>query len=215
MSPQLYLASRSPRRKELLSEAGIRFQVIVPAEDELPAPRTLKRVSARSIVATISKAKAQAAVNELRRKGVSHAVVLAADTLVFSNQRVLGKPNGREDARRMLRSLSGKWHDVFTGVTVISFNGPRRREKNLQVRTKVLFFPLQSELIEWYLDTGEPFDKAGAYGIQGPGASLIREIRGSYTNVVGLPIGQARTLLAKAQMSRSPNRARSAKERKR
>lgn len=211
MSPQLYLASRSPRRKELLSEAGIRFQVIVPAEEELPAPRTRKRVSARSIVATISKAKARAAENELRRKGVNRAVVLAADTLVFNNHRVLGKPKGREDARRMLRALSGKWHDVFTGVTVIHFNGLKRSEKKLQVRTRVLFFPLRSELIEWYLDTGEPFDKAGAYGIQGPGASLIQEIRGSYTNVVGLPIGQARALLDKAHMPGNLKRARSVK----
>jgi septum formation protein len=215
MSPPLYLASRSPRRRELLAEAGIRFQVIVPEEEELPAPRSRKRVGARSIVATISKAKARAAVIELRRKGVASAVVLAADTLVFMNQRVLGKPKDKAEARRMLRALSGKWHEVFTGITVISFRGSEQIEKKLQVRTRVLFFPLKTKRIEWYISTGEPFDKAGSYGIQGPGASLIQEIRGSYTNVVGLPLGQACKILDNFQTASWPENARLKKERKR
>lgn len=191
----LYLASRSPRRQDLLRQAGIRFQVHVPEEEEIAAPELRKRVSAKAIVKTIASAKAHAAVRELRERGEEKALVLAADTLVFFRQHVLGKPGDRAQAGRMLRTLSGNWHEVYTGVAVFRFHGERVAESAIQVRTRVRFFPLKSSWIEWYLDTGEPFDKAGSYGCQGYGAALVQEYRGSYTNVVGLPLGETLALL--------------------
>ena len=191
----LYLASRSPRRKDLLAQAGIRFQVHVPAEEEIAAPKFRKRVAAKAIGEEISRAKAHAAVKELRAQHVKTGLVLSADTLVFFRQHVLGKPRDPEDARRMLRKLSGNWHEVYTGVTALRFTGSRVVENAIQVRTRVRFFRLQPSWIEWYLKTGEPFDKAGSYGCQGYGAALVQEYRGSYTNVVGLPLGETLALL--------------------
>jgi septum formation protein len=193
----LYLASRSPRRRELLSQAGIRFQVHVPKEEELAAPKFRRSVSAQAIVEEISRAKAHAAVKELRELDVKAGLVLSADTLVFFRHHVLGKPADADDARRMLRKLSGNWHEVFTGVTAVLFTPRRVRENAIQVRTKVRFFRLKPGWIEWYLGTREPFDKAGSYGCQGYGAALVQEYRGSYTNVVGLPLGETLALLEK------------------
>lgn len=198
MGIPVYLASRSPRRKELLAQAGIRFQVHVPAEDELGAPRLRTKMSARSIVREISRAKGQAAARELTAAGVQHALVLSADTLVFLNQKVLGKPADEKEARKMLRMLSGRWHEVYTGVTVLRLKDGQTIEKAIQVRTKVRFFPLKAQWIDWYISTGEPFDKAGSYGCQGYGAALVEEFRGSYTNVVGLPLGETLSLLERA-----------------
>lgn len=196
-TPPLYLASRSPRRRELLSQAGIRFQVHFPQEDEIAAPKRRGRVKPQAIVERIARAKAHAAVKELRELDVKTGLVLSADTLVFFRQHVLGKPADPDDARRMLRQLSGNWHEVYTGVTALHFSGSRVKENAIQVRTKVRFFRLKPDWIEWYLSTGEPFDKAGSYGCQGYGAALVREYRGSYTNVVGLPLGETLELLEK------------------
>lgn len=198
MSLPLYLASRSPRRKELLSKAGIRFRVHVPSENELDAPRFRKETPARVIVRRISSAKAHAAVKELRARGVKRAIVLSADTLVFQRQHVLGKPRDATDARRMLRALSGTWHEVFTGVTVLRMEPKALHEHALEVRSRVKFFSLKKAQIEWYVKTGEPLDKAGSYGAQGYGAALVEKFDGSYTNVVGLPLGETLALLEKA-----------------
>ena len=119
----LYLASRSPRRKDLLTQAGIRFQVHVPQEEEISAPKFRKKVSAKAIVEGISRAKAHAAVKELRALDVKTGLILSADTLVFFRQHVLGKPRNEADARRILRLLSGNWHEVYTGVTALRFTG--------------------------------------------------------------------------------------------
>jgi septum formation protein len=194
---QLYLASRSPRRKELLESAGIRFRVFVPREEELAAPKLRKRVSPKAIVERIARGKAHAAVKELRAKGVKEGLVLSADTLVFFRQHVLGKPGGPAEARKMLTQLSGNWHQVYTGVTAVHFTSSRMKENAIQVRSRVRFFKLKSSTVEWYLKTGEPFDKAGSYGCQGPGATLVHEYRGSYTNVMGLPLGESIALLEK------------------
>ncbi len=190
-----YLASRSPRRKELLAQAGIRFQVHVPEEPELEAPKFRDRVSARKIVHKISHAKGFAAVQELKALGLKQALVLSADTMVFLEKRVLGKPANETEARKTLRALSGKWHEVYTGVTVLLLKGSTIKEGSIQIRTHVKFFPLKAQWIDWYLATGEPFDKAGAYGCQGYGAALVEEFHGSYTNVMGLPLGESLTLL--------------------
>ncbi len=202
MTPTLYLASRSPRRKQLLAEAGIRFRVYVPSEDELNAPKLKGTRSARHIVKQISLAKAEAAKRELLEKGVKSGVILSADTLVFLDNKVLSKPRNKNEAAKMLRSLSGRWHDVFTGVALVSIDSGEGSRFLQQVRTRVNFSDLSKKMIEWYLSTGEPFDKAGAYGIQGHGAALVREIRGSYTNVVGLPVCQTLQLIERARSMR-------------
>ncbi|HEY8279554.1 MAG TPA: Maf family protein [Bdellovibrionota bacterium] len=202
--PPLYLASRSPRRKELLTQAGIRFQVFVPQEPELDAPKSRKRVSAKEIVKRICRAKAMAALNELKAQGVTEALVLTADTLVFQNHKVLGKPANEAEARKMLQTLSGKWHEVYTGVAVALLKGESTKINQMEVRTRVRFFRLKPQWIDWYIATGEPFDKAGSYGCQGYGAALVERFEGSYTNVVGLPLGEALALLEKAaKVSRS------------
>ena len=198
MSLPLYLASRSPRRRELLAGAGIRFRVHVPSEAEIAAPRSRRRVSARSIVKEISAAKARAAAKELIARRTRNGLILSADTLVFREKKVLGKPASAKEARRMLAGLSGKWHEVYTGVTLLHLNGGRVTTYSFQVRTRVLFANLTKAQIERYVATGEPLDKAGAYGIQGSGASLVEEVRGSYTNVVGLPLAETIAALRKA-----------------
>lgn len=201
---ELFLASRSPRRRELLAQAGIRFQVHVPKDEEIAAPKIRKRVRAASIVEEISRGKAYAAFKELRELDVKTGIVLSADTLVFFRQHVLGKPADAADARKMLRQLSGNWHEVYTGVTALAFTGDRVKEKAIQIRTRVRFFKLKPDVIDWYIATGEPFDKAGSYGCQGPGAVLVHEYRGSYTNVMGLPVGETLALIEKtARISRS------------
>jgi septum formation protein len=189
----LYLASRSPRRKELLSQAGIRFRVYIPREEELAAPR--KTATPPAIVRKISRAKAQSALLELRAQGEKAGLILSADTLVFYRGKVLGKPDSKRQAEQMLKQLSGQWHQVCTAVTCVKFAGEKITQKTICVSSRVKFFPLSKPLLSWYIATGEPMDKAGAYGAQTFGASLIEKFSGSYTNVVGLPVGETLRLL--------------------
>lgn len=195
MEYKLYLASRSPRRKELLEKAGVKFQVKVPAKEELPAPKTIKKLSPQKIVRLISEAKGLACVEELVEENIQRGLVLSADTLVFLNGKVLGKPKDEAEAKAMLKQLSGNWHWVYTGVTVLELQNGKIKKKNIHVSTKVKFFPLSKQRIEWYVGTGEPMDKAGAYGAQGFGSVLVERFSGSYTNVVGLPLGETLALL--------------------
>lgn len=192
--PELILASQSPRRRDLLSQAGVRFRVHVPLAPELNAPSTLRNRSPAEIVKKIAAAKARACAEEL--KG-GEKVILSADTLVFAGGRVLGKPKSENEARLMLRQLSGKTHTVYTGVTCLLLSGAKPKERSIAVATKVKFFSLSKKQIDWYVSTGEPMDKAGAYGAQGHGAILVRAYSGSYTNVVGLPLGESLQLLEK------------------
>lgn len=192
--PDLILASQSPRRKMLLEQAGLRFRVHVPASPELPAPASVKSNSPASIVKKISAEKARACALELA--GPDKILILSADTLVFLGRKVLGKPADENQARTMLGSLSGKWHTVYTGVSCLLLEqGKKPKEKSIHVATKVRFFRLSKERIDWYVNTGEPMDKAGAYGAQGFGAALVRSYSGSYTNVVGLPVGETLQLI--------------------
>lgn len=195
MEYKLYLASKSPRRKDLLEQAGVRFHVKVPEKEELPAPKTIKKLSPQNIVRLISEAKGLACVEELIQEKQSNALVLSADTLVFLNGKVLGKPKDEKEAKSMLRAMSGNWHWVYTGVTALKLQDGKIKRKNIHVATKVKFFPLTKKRIEWYVATGEPMDKAGAYGAQGYGATLVERFSGSYTNVVGLPLGETLELL--------------------
>lgn len=181
MNRDFILASASPRRFELLRQVGLSFQSIAPAVDE-----STDRTDPIEIVSELSvrKASAVARSNPL-------SVVIAADTVVVVDGAVLGKPKGEAEAGEMLRKLSGRSHFVFTGVTV-ACDG--RMETGI-CRTEVFFKDLSEETISAYLRTGEPYDKAGSYGIQGKGALLVDHIDGDYANVVGLPVSMLDDLL--------------------
>ena len=175
-TPQLYLASGSPRRKELLTQLGYQFErVVVDVEEQHQVGE-----SPADYVQRLSVDKALAGVAAVDGK----APVLGADTIVVSGDRILEKPKDFDDARQMLRLLSGKRHQVMTAVTVAS---DERRETRLVV-TDVWFKTLSDKEIEDYWQSGEPQDKAGSYGIQGIGGKFVERIDGSYYAVVGLPL---------------------------
>ena len=174
----LILASSSPRRRAFLKQLGLRFRVVVPDTDERPRPNERPIAFARR--AARDKARAVAL-----RAG-DRSIVIAADTIVVLGSTILGKPRSAADARRMLKLLSGRTHEVMTGVCVRR----GRSEQSFVTRTRVAFKKLTPQEIDFYVDSGEPKDKAGAYAIQGIGSFLVREIRGSYTNVVGLPVAE-------------------------
>lgn len=169
----IILASKSPRRKELLSLITDDF-VIKSAEVDEALPEGIEPAAA---VEYLSKIKAEPFDN-------GRDTVIGADTVVAVDGMILGKPKDRRDAFNMLKMLSGRQHSVFTGVTVIK----PRSSKTFSVETKVKFFDLTDSEINAYTDTGEPFDKAGGYGIQGKGSLLVEKIDGDYFNVVGLPV---------------------------
>ncbi len=169
----LVLASGSPRRSELLSAAGIDFTVRVADVDETLLPNELPR----DYVVRLSREKALAVAAD-------GELVLGADTTVVVLNEIIGKPRDAKDAERMLRLLSGKWHEVLTGVSLAS-NGKVTSEVAV---TRVKFAKLNDQEIGWYVASGEPMDKAGAYGIQGYAARFVERIEGSYSNVVGLPV---------------------------
>lgn len=188
--PLLVLASRSPRRRELLSRLGLDF-VVIPsdvAEEQYTSLPPVARVTA------LARAKAEAVA-----RGLTEAVVVAADTLVVCEGRVLGKPASREEAEAMLTFLSGRTHEVYTGVAVMSVPGGVCRET--WERTEVRFRRLSEREIKAYVATGEPLDKAGAYGIQGRGALLVEGIAGDFFNVVGLPLVKTAMLLEECGFS--------------
>lgn len=173
----IILASNSPRRRELLAQIGIRdFQILSPDVDEAVEPG----LSPARMVEALSLRKAQAAAG---RAGAED-LIIAADTVVALDGRVLGKPQDQGEAFAMLSALSGREHRVYTGVTVLG--GGRAATEHEE--TAVAFRALSPEEIRDYIATGEPMDKAGAYGIQGVGALLVQGIRGDYCNVVGLPL---------------------------
>jgi septum formation protein len=173
----LILASKSPRRRYLLKQAGLEFSVIPSQVDEASVACT----SPADYVKTLAEMKAA----DIARR-YPESWVIGADTIVFINQTVLGKPGTREDARNMLWQLSGKTHQVLTGYCICCESQSDVFSET--VTTDVLFKELTDREIEWYIHTDEPFDKAGAYAIQGLGTFLVKSITGSYTNVVGLPV---------------------------
>ncbi len=183
----LILASSSPRRADLLTAAGYVFTVRPvdvderPLQDEQPADYVLR----------LARAKAEAAAP------AADEVVLAADTAVAIGGAILGKPADQQDAVRMLNLLSGQRHDVLTGVAVRS----GRRERWAVERSSVEFLPLTPDEIFWYVASGEPRDKAGAYAVQGLASRFVARVEGSYSNVVGLPVSLARRLLAEVALA--------------
>ncbi len=175
---KIILASQSPRRKELLARAGISFDIVVADIDEEALPYN---GDPSAYACTLSKLKA-----EVIAKSHPQAWTIGADTIVVVDNIILGKPKGRDGAVKMLGSLNNRAHSVFTGFTLI--NPSREICLSESVETRVVFKDLSPEEISWYAATDEPYDKAGAYGIQGIGAFMVKEISGSYSNVVGLPV---------------------------
>ncbi len=177
MSSRLILASRSPRRYELLKQVGLDFEVVPSRVME----DFVHTESPQDHVIRLAEAKAQDVA-----KGYPDRWVIAADTIVYVDGCILGKPKNGEEAMEMLHRLSGQEHWVMTGFSVCHLGKGKRAKE--AVRTAVNVKPLTSAEMEWYVQTGEPFDKAGGYAIQGIGSFMIESIRGSYTNVVGLPL---------------------------
>ena len=178
---KLILASCSPRRKELLSVAGIPFETFIPDVDEtctLPAGQAVAELSARKALAAGSRCPGR--------------FILAADTLVSVDGEKLGKPADNRDAERMLHLLSGRTHQVWTGVSLLTPSGDLYTETD---RSDVTFCSVPEEEIEAYVLSGEPMDKAGAYALQGRASLWITRLEGSYSSVIGLPLHRVRSLL--------------------
>lgn len=174
---EIILASGSPRRKEMLETAGLKFEIIVAdIEEKIP-----DGASPQEAVKALALQKAQAVADSRRE-----SIVIGADTVVVCDGKILGKPKNENDAFDMLRMLSGRSHTVCTGVALIKGD----KIKNFCDETEVEFHTLSDEEITAYVRTGEPMDKAGAYGIQGKGCVLVKRIDGDYFNVVGLPVSR-------------------------
>lgn len=187
--PQLVLASGSPRRRQLLEEVGLSLLVLPADADEARLPGE----EPRALVERLARLKAQACVAAHPDEVAGHAL-LAADTIVWTpGGEAMGKPASEEDARRMLASLSGAESRVSTGValSLVGADGLPVAQTSFVETTRVLFWDLTQAEVEAYVASGEPMDKAGAYGIQGRGRLLVRGIEGDYFNVVGLPVGRA------------------------
>jgi len=180
------LASKSPRRRYLLQQAGLKFSVIPSDFDE----NSVKLSSPQSFVRCLAEAKAL----DISRK-YPESWIIGADTIVFIDNTILGKPTSRTEARTMLQSLSAKTHQVLTGYCICCKSLDRFFSET--ITTDVCFKTLTQREIDWYINSGEPFDKAGAYAIQGIGTFLVKRINGSYTNVVGLPVCEVLEFLIK------------------
>lgn len=178
---KIMLASASPRRRELLEQGGIPFTVIPSqAEEKITTEQPGQAVEELSYLKC----------SDIYEKSLGDVLVIGADTVVASEGKILGKPSSQKDAVKMLQSLQGREHEVYTGVTIMAREGNENRKKTFHEKTKVVFYPMSDEEIRSYVNTGEPMDKAGAYGIQGKSAVFIKEISGDYNNVVGLPLAR-------------------------
>lgn len=173
---KLILASGSPRRKEILDAVGWPYEAMVAGVDESVKPNE----APAAYVQRLARTKAEAVAAQLQS-----GLVLGADTTVVIENQILGQPIDDEDARRMLKLLQGKWHEVLTGVAIVRVGGETRIDYET---TRVRFAEMTAREIDWYISTGEARGKAGAYGIQGAAGLFIEEIQGDYFNIVGLPI---------------------------
>ena len=202
----IYLASQSPRRQELLKQIGVRFEMLLPlpGEDSESIETPLAGETARIYVERVTLAKSAAALSRWKQSGLPWAPILCADTTVslpnHPDGEILGKPSDAADAARILTLLSGKVHEVLSSVAITA----HADEKPLQMTqvSQVHFANLSTEQISAYIASGEPFGKAGAYGIQGLGGAFIPSILGSYSGIMGLPIYETQLLLDRAQVSR-------------
>ena len=194
----IYLASASPRRAQLLDVLAVPHRPLLPDPEEDAESLEAERAGEgpADYVSRVTRAKLQAARRRLRERGLPEAPILVADTTVALGQRILAKPADAEHAAAMLRALSGRTHHVFTAVAV---GRPRRTELALS-DSRVSVAPLSEADIAAYIRSGEPFGKAGSYAIQGRFAAWVRDIQGSYTGIMGLPLFEAAALLRRARV---------------
>ena len=189
----VYLASQRPRRRQLLEQIGVRYELLLatPDEDAESLELVLPGEAPMTYVKRVTQLKLEAAVKRMQVRHLKPAPVLCADTTVALGRVILGKPENAQDAVRILKTLSGQTHRVLTAVAVAS---GRRRSLSVSV-SKVTFASMKLSEIKAYVATGEPFGKAGAYGVQGMAAAYISEIKGSYTGIMGLPLFETAELL--------------------
>jgi len=202
----IYLASQSPRRQELLKQLGVRFEMLAPqpSEDSEGIETPLPHEKALAYVKRVTLAKSAAALVRWQKSGLAWAPILCADTTVslpnHPDGEILGKPSDSVDAARILNMLSNQVHEVLTAVAITI--DPNEKPLCLVQVSKVRFAQLPQEQIAAYIASGEPFGKAGAYGIQGLGGAFIPSIEGSYSGIMGLPIFETAQLLDRAQVTR-------------
>lgn len=177
---ELILASASPRRKELLEKIGLPFTV-QPAKGE----ERITQKSPAAVVMELSRQKAE----EIAAAQTEDCIIIGADTVVAKGEKIMGKPKDAADAKQMLRSIADDCHQVYTGVTLIR-TGAHPQSATFQEETDVFLYPISDAELDAYIASGDPMDKAGAYGIQGDFAIYVKRIAGDYYNVVGLPIGR-------------------------
>ncbi|MGC8900226.1 MAG: Maf family protein [bacterium] len=192
---KIILASTSPRRKAMLKAIGLNFITMKPAtEEEKYILPSLHKYLPSEIAITLAREKA----HDVEKRLNGQFTVISADTIVTLDGRIIGKPSNKKDAARILKLLRGRTHHVITGVCVLKH--PEQKEIAFSVTTDVTMLKITDREIESYVKTGEPMDKAGAYGIQGLGGIFIKSINGSYTNVVGLPLTELITALKRLKV---------------
>lgn len=179
------LASASPRRRQLLGSLGINFEIIPATDDE-----HITSDVPSEVVTSLSQQKAKEIFHKLLTDNKDTLVVIGSDTVVSYKEKILGKPTDREDAKRMIQSIAGDTHEVYTGVALMYTDETGSKEFSFYECTKVRVFPMTDSEIEDYLNTDEPYDKAGAYGIQGIFGKYVEGIDGDYNCVVGLPVAR-------------------------
>ena len=189
----VYLASQSPRRRQLLEQIGVQYELLLakPEEDAESLEVVLPNEAPLTYVKRVTQLKLEAAVQRMKQRGLANAPVLCADTTVALGRSILGKPENAADALRILKMLSGQTHRVLTAVALAS---GRKRVSAVSI-SQVTFAPMTLAEMKNYIATGEPMGKAGAYGVQGAAAAYISQIKGSYTGIMGLPMFETAQLL--------------------
>lgn len=189
----VYLASQSPRRRQLLEQLGVAYELLLPddSEDAEALEVVLPNEAPRAYVQRVTQLKLDAALARMKKRQLPTAPVLCSDTTVALGKTILGKPESNQDAQRMLRTLSGQTHRVLTAVVL---GTPRQREQALSI-SSVRFADMTKAQIKSYADSGEPMGKAGAYAVQGRAAAYIAHISGSYSGIMGLPMFETAQLL--------------------
>jgi septum formation protein len=189
----VYLASQSPRRRQLLEQIGVSYELLLatPEEDAESLEVVLPNEAPLTYVKRVTQLKLEAAVQRMKQRGLPNAPVLCADTTVALGRSILGKPENAADALRILKMLSGQTHRVLTAVALAS---GRKRVSAVSI-SQVTFSPMSLAEMKNYIATGEPMGKAGAYGVQGAAAAYISQIKGSYTGIMGLPLYETAQLL--------------------
>jgi septum formation protein len=193
MKKFVYLASQSPRRRQLLEQIGVSYELLIasPDEDAEALEAVMAGEAPLTYVKRVTQLKLEAAVSRMKHRSLPNAPILCADTTVALGREILGKPEDAKDALRILKMLSGQTHRVLTAVAIAS---NRKRAICVSV-SQVTFAPMKLAQIQSYIDSGEPMGKAGAYGVQGLAASYISQIKGSYSGIMGLPLFETAQLL--------------------